>query len=655
MKTCFLAILLLIISVSCLPTLGIAQGLGQANITVTTNPYAQVKAPWLVAGKVKNLHGETVKGAAVTVAPTIAVAVRSLSTDAQGQFRTEYQLNASGVDEFNVVLTVRKKGYQTAHAYISYARSAKTWEVPVTLREPDEDPSLLSSADLISGLAPRLRQLGPADGLSEKNEKDYTRGVTEFFDRNHPERAMPVFTKVLQCDPACIGCRTMMGLAELGWNDLDDGSRALAESVNAVLADHKNGRPEPLLAYGTWLNWQHEPDKAEPFFSDALKYNPKDPLALQELGRTLLAEQKFEYATDYLNKALAAGAGPDARLLYVQALVGAGRPDDALNEMNRYLDGRDVKKLPIQVRQVWTSVQNRERVKTLYATAKPPKGKERVDFLKHPPADLIQGLEPAKDQAELAAILGGVGAKIQELLKNFPNTSSLEAIQQEKLGRKGEVSSAQKQKFRYLCVVPRETWGPGFLEYRADFNGNAAMPKGLSEGFMLTQGFNSTALFFHPSYRAESTFQYLGRQSVNGRSTYVLAFAQIPGRAHLTGNFRKGQTSFTTLSQGLAWVDAATSQIVRIHTELLAPLPELRLDKQTMDVDFHEVHFTHLNQTVWLPNEVLVSLDWNGKRLRNRHEYSDYKVFDVDASEKIGQPKGVSEVSPAPPDSGTAK
>ena len=52
---------------------------------------------------------------------------------------------------------------------------------------------------------------------------------------------------------------------------------------------------------------------------------------------------------------------------------------------------------------------------------------------------------------------------------------------------------------------------------------------------------------------------------------------------------------------------------------------------------------------------VAAGLDWNGKRLRNRHEYSDYKVFDVDASEKIGQPKGVSEVSPAPPDSGTAK
>jgi tetratricopeptide (TPR) repeat protein len=639
MKTSF-SWVLLFLSIALLPVAGFTQGLGEANATVTTNPYAQVQTVWLVAGKVSNVHGEVVKGAQVTVAPIIAAQVRSLSSDGHGQFRTEYQLNAAGVDEFSIVLTVRKKGYQTAHAYLTYAHSAKTFEVPVTLREPDEDPALLSTEDLVSGLLPKLRGLTPADGLSAKSAKDYARGVTEFFDQHRPERAMPAFAKVLQRDPACIGCRTTLGVAELAWNDLDDGSRTLAESVNAVLADRKNGRPEPLVAYGTWLNWQHEPDKAEPYFVEALKYTPQDPLALQELGRSLLAEQKYDYATEYLNKALAAGAGPEARLLYVQALVGAGRPDDALTEMNRYLDGRDVQKLPIHIRQVWASVQNREKVKATYAKAKTTKGQEHVDFLKHPPANLIQGLEPAKDQAELNPILDGVGAKIQELLKNFPNTSSLEAIHQEKLGRKGEVSDKQSQKFRYLCVVPRETWGPGFLEYRADFDGNAAMPKGLSDGYMLTQGFNSTALFFHPSYRDESTFQYLGRQNINGRSTYVLAFAQIPGKAHLTGNFRKGQTSYTTLSQGLAWVDADSYQIVRIHTELLAPLPDLRLEKQTMDVDFHEVHFARLNQSVWLPEDVLVSLDWNGKLLRNRHEYSDYKVFDVDASEKIGQPKG---------------
>ena len=642
MKTCSRAILLFM-SVSFLPLTGMAQGLGQANATVSVNPYAVVQTIWVVAGKVKTSHGDPVRNAAVTVAPLIAAEVRSLSTDAQGEFRTEYQLNAVGVDGFNVVLTAKKKGLRTGHAFVSYARSAKTWEVPITLREPDEDSAQLSSADLISGLLPKLKQLGPEDGLSAKSEKDYTRGVAEYVDQHHTERAVPAFFKVVQRDPECIACRTMLGLAELDWDDWDNANRALAESVNATLANRKAGRPEPLVAYGTWLNWQHDPEKAQPFFMEALKYTPQDALTLQELGRTLLSMQRFEPASEFLKKALTAGAAAEARLLYVEALVGAGRSDDTAAEMNRYLDGRDVKKMPVRVRQVWASVQAQKKVEATYVKARQPKGQEHVDLLRHPPAELIRGLEPAQDQEPLSSILDGVGTKILELLQNFPNTSSEEAIHQEKLGRKGAVSDTQNQKFRYLCMAPRESWGPGFREYRADFSGNEAEPKGSAEGFMLTKGFNSTPLFFHPSYRSESTFRYLGRQTLNGRSAYVIAFAQIPGKSHLSGIFRKGQTSITTFSQGLAWFDTDTYQIVRLHTELLAPLSEIRLEKQTMTIDFNEVHFSRLKEAFWLPENVTVTLDWNGKQLRNRHEYSDFKIFDVDASEKIGKPKASAE------------
>ncbi len=651
MKICLRTILTLI--TMSLPSLCIAQGMGAASVTVPVNPYAQVQTPWLVAGKVRKVDGEAVKGALVTVAPTLAAQVRTLATNAEGQFRTEYQLNAAGVDEFNVVITVKKKGYKPAHAYVSYSRSAKTWEVPIKLRENQEDdPSLLSLSALISGLAPSMRTLGIGDGISEKSQKNYARGVEAFLDQNHLERAIPLFAEAVQRDLGCISCRTMMGLAELAWNDWEDGSRSLAESVNAALADRKKGRAEPLVAYGTWLNWQHEPEQAEPYFTEALKYAPRNSLALQELGRTLVAERKFDRAADDLESALNAGAGDDGRLLYVQALVGAGRTDSAAAEMDRYLNGRDVKKLPIEVRQVWTSVQNRKAVAASYTKA--PQVSERLDFLTRPPESLLAGLNPATGQTELPAILDSVGAKIEELLKDFPNTSSLEAVQQQKLGRKGQVEETQKQNFRYLCLVPREKWGPGFIEYRADSNGNAVMPKGLSEGFMLTQGFNSTALFFHPSYRSETEFKLLGRETAIGQDTYVLAFAQIPGKAHLTGNFRKGQGSYTTFSQGLAWVDAATSRIVRIHAELLEPLPELGLEKQSMDVYFHEIRFARLNQTAWLPDQVLVTLEWNGKLLRNRHEYSDYMAFDVNATEKIGPPK-VATTAPSTRDNGTAK
>lgn len=308
--------------------------------------------------------------------------------------------------------------------------------------------------------------------------------------------------------------------------------------------------------------------------------------------------------------------------------------------MNRYLAGRDVKGMPLRVREVWMSLQDRKKLEATYSKPRRQSAQARIDFLKNPPADLIRGLEPAQDQELLNSILDGVGTKILEMTQNFPNTSSLEAIHQEKLGNKGKVRGSQDQKFRYLCTVPHRAWGPGFDEFRADFVGKEALPKGVDEGFMLTKGFASTELIFHPTYRTESTFRYLGRQDINGRRTFVVAFAQIPGRAHLMGGFRQGGTSLTTLSQGLAWFDAATYQIIRLHTDLLMPLPELRLEREAMNINFNEVHFKHLNDAFWLPGQVTVTIDWNGRVLRNTHEYSDFKLFNVEATEKIGNPKG---------------
>ena len=63
-----------------------------------------------------------------------------------------------------------------------------------------------------------------------------------------------------------------------------------------------------------------------------------------------------------------------------------------------------------------------------------------------------------------------------------------------------------------------------------------------------------------------------------------------------------------------------------------------RLEKEARRVDFSEVYFTRIKEAFWLPKEVTVTLGWNGRELRNRHEYSDFKVFSVDASERIGKP-----------------
>jgi len=614
------------------------------------SPENLLRRHWIVAGKVKTIRGDAVAGAKVNVAPTsIPGEFRTLVTNFQGEFRTEYWLNAKLVTEFSVELTVTKKGFLRAHSLIDFGSPDKAWVIPVTLREPEEDPELLSQAALIAGLAPRLKKLAASDGLSPAGEKDYARGVEELLDRSRSDRALTFFARATRRDTSCLSCRTMLALAELDSGDWDGAYRDLAEVFNKMLADRSLGRPEPSVALGVMETWQHQPKSAAGYFMEALKYAPQDPLALQELGRSQLLIQNWGPADQYLAKAIAAGAGPEARLLRVEALLGGDQFQAASTEMTRYLDRRDVKKMPIQVRQLWAQIENRKKVEAAYSKAK-PKGDQALDYLHRPPPDL-PGLEPATDQGQLDSILSAVGKTVAEFLTNFPSTSSLEQIHQEKLRRKQKRGATLDQKFRYLCFTPAGDWGPGFDEYRADLLGTQALPQGLQDGFMLTSGFASASLLFHPKYQSQTAFRYLGRQKVNGRDTYVIAFAQQPGKARLNGAFKSGQISMTTFSQGLAWIDSQNYQITRLRTDLLRPLPEINLERETTEIAFGEVHFKGMAEGFWLPQQVTVAVDWNGKHFRNEHHYSEFKLFNVEATQKIKKPKEVGQTSKQAPDS----
>jgi len=145
----------------------------------------------------------------------------------------------------------------------------------------------------------------------------------------------------------------------------------------------------------------------------------------------------------------------------------------------------------------------------------------------------------------------------------------------------------------------------------------------------------------------------LGRQKVKGRNTFVIAFAQDPAKSRLSGNFQRGMDISTTYSQGLAWIDSENYQIIRLTSDLLRPLPLVRLDKITTEIDFSEVQFKQPAQKFWLPQAVTVTLGWNGRVYRNRHAYSDFLVSNVDSTEKIAKPKGAEKtvevtVDPAP-------
>jgi tetratricopeptide (TPR) repeat protein len=609
--------------------------------------------PWVVSGRVRTLQGDPIRRAKITVEPDGGAEYRYLETDAQGDFQTEYWLNAGAdvgvatVNAFSVSLTISKKGFLTMHKVLEFSTPANPLRYLITLQEPEADPKLLPQADLVRSLVPRVKSLGVADGLTAKEAKDYARGVEEFLDRNRPDRSLRFFSKVVRVDPSCVKCGVMLGLAELACGDLEGAQNDFVEASKKGREDLKVAGPEAPLALGVMETYRKQPERASGYLVEALKYAPQDPLALQELGRSQLLLQNYVPAASYLAKALDAGAGPEARLLRVEALVGAGGTAEADREMARYLEGRNMKTEPLRVRQVWAQLQERKKIEVAYAKAG-SSVKQPVDYI-HRHAAELKGLEPATSQEKLQPILRAVGDNVAKAFVNFPNTISLEQIHQEKLRHNGKVGDTLDEKFHYLCLAPPDAVGPSFTEYRADDFGHESHPHGLEEGFMLTSGFVAATLIFHPTYQAESTFRYLGRQNVNGRDTYVLSFDQQPEKARLYGVFKSGETRMTTFSQGVAWVDAATYQIIRLHTDLLLPLPQVELEQETTKIDFGEVHFSRIAEAFWLPRDVTVDVVWNGKNLRNEHQYSEFKLFNVEATQKVSAPKQSGETSKEAP------
>jgi hypothetical protein len=140
-------------------------------------------------------------------------------------------------------------------------------------------------------------------------------------------------------------------------------------------------------------------------------------------------------------------------------------------------------------------------------------------------------------------------------------------------------------------------------------------------------GFATAWLFFIPGNLRESRFRYLGEQKVGNRETYVVAFAQIPGRTESTTVVTTPTGGCSTYSQGIAWIDESTYRIVRMQTDLLQPIANIELNQVRSVLNYGEVKIEKLNLTLWLPSDVETT--WvSGNRAGDEvHKYSNYRLF----------------------------
>ncbi len=268
---------------------------------------------------------------------------------------------------------------------------------------------------------------------------------------------------------------------------------------------------------------------------------------------------------------------------------------------------------------------------------------EAHPYLEASPKELVKrvpelkGIRPAADQHALPTILNKTGKEVDEFFDNLVDLVAREEIKQERLGSFSSARASESVRDNYLILRHANGTRADFDEFRMDEQGNRMDQAGLGRGFLVTSGFALICVHFSLEFQWDSRFRYLGDQKINGRDTYAVAFAQLPGMAHLSVTMKGPRgTAAHMLMQGVVWVDKGNFHIVQMRTDLLARQPEIGLDEQTTKVNFSEVRLQDLSTPLWLPRDVnvYVKLGADGERhfeeeFRNVHHYTDYRRYRV--------------------------
>lgn len=212
--------------------------------------------------------------------------------------------------------------------------------------------------------------------------------------------------------------------------------------------------------------------------------------------------------------------------------------------------------------------------------------------------------------------------------------------------RQTPIPARERVRDSYLILRRSQTGGTRFQEFRMDTEGNGPAEDGSEKGFFVTSGFALSTVHFSTVAQWDSRFLYLGDEKVDGRDTYVVAFAQLPNQAHNTVTTKeKNGVTVDMLTQGIAWVDKGNFRIIRMRTDLLSPYPEAGLDELTTEIRFSDVRFADVAVPLWLPRTVDVHIKSTamgpgtssrfatckngGDIFRNMHHYTNYRRYRV--------------------------
>ncbi len=239
--------------------------------------------------------------------------------------------------------------------------------------------------------------------------------------------------------------------------------------------------------------------------------------------------------------------------------------------------------------------------------------------------------QPQEAQKTTTDLLDRARSQVGNFIKLFSEVRCTEEVVQTRLTKNGKIELQQKSIYDYLVIAQDSGANLSLQESRLE---QQAPQKKANVPLMVTNGFATLLLVFHPSYSESFEFGPPETEVVNGQTLARVAFYHVRNKATTMELVLRGREYPLDFS-GAAWIDPVTASIVRIKAELKQSMDDIGLRVLRTDVQYAPVRLRGVDESLRLPSMATVEVQTARQHWRNIHRFNSYQHFDVDVQETV--------------------
>jgi hypothetical protein len=236
------------------------------------------------------------------------------------------------------------------------------------------------------------------------------------------------------------------------------------------------------------------------------------------------------------------------------------------------------------------------------------------------------------DTEKLNQLLQRTSKQTAEFLDQFSDVKCTEQVRQEKLGKDNKVDLKEESTYDYLVILGNEGGELTLSESRIPVHEAKKDRKNTS--MLLSNGFATLFLVFHPLYGDAFKFSLRGEEEVGGRILERVDFQHVLGMKSPAALALRGR-EYPLELQGTAWIEPETGSIARIEAGIADTLQDVGLKSLRSEIEFAPLTFADVKQAYWFPTQARVEVETPKQHWRNLHQFTQYKKFSVSTEEQV--------------------